>query len=327
MRLSIIIPCYNIADYVEECLSSVDKQIIDKYQHHVEVIVINDGSNDNTLTVIEKFISTTSNRFILIDQENQGLSMARNNALEIATGDYLAFLDGDDIWFANTLENILSAVQSQKADIIELDACRFSGLSVQFDHKIYANYFANTRNSTITEIKQAAFTLGMWFAWSRVFSKEIWGNHRFPRNRCYEDMYVIPQIYIQANSITRIDSVCYGYRVNPQSITSMPHVRHLDDLQVLLEQISEELSALAQEQTLVRQLKYNQLFNGLLVYMSILFHFPNNNNAQNFFGYTLKQLYQNNLWQKQPYYLRLKLKYAKYFNLFKKLYIYFRGWF
>lgn len=325
MRLSIIVPCYNIEDYVEECLLSVDKQIQAKYKNKVEVIVVNDGSSDNTLAVIENFLGATTNYFILIDQANQGLSMARNNAIDVATGDYLAFLDGDDVWFANTLENILSMMQSHPADIIELDACRFSGLPAQAGHRIYGDYFADTRNGTTVEIKKAAFKRGMWFAWSRVFSKALWGESRFPANRCYEDMYVIPQMYLQADFIARIDMLCYGYRVNPNSITSKPQSRHLEDLRTLLEQIHAELNTLTPEQQFTKHLKYQQLFNGLIAYMAILYHFSDNADAYGFFVDVREQLLQNDLWQNQSYFLRLKLKYAKYFNLAKRAVNFFRG--
>lgn len=113
-KVSIIIPAYNIEAYIEECLLSVLKQ---SYQN-IEVIVINDGSSDNTLTTIENVILSDS-RVRLISQSNAGVSVARNTGLDAATGDYVVFIDGDDWVEPNFVESIVSYALTTGADVIK----------------------------------------------------------------------------------------------------------------------------------------------------------------------------------------------------------------
>lgn len=99
--LSVIIPMYNVENYVEECLMSVSKQTYE----NLEIIVINDGSTDNSL-LIAKSYAKRDNRISIYDFENAGLSEARNRGVRIAQGDYIAFLDSDD-WVERDMYKIL----------------------------------------------------------------------------------------------------------------------------------------------------------------------------------------------------------------------------
>ena len=90
-KISVIIPVYNTEQYLKRCLDSIKENT---YQY-LEIICINDGSTDNSLEILEQYQKDDS-RFIIIDQKNSGVSKARNNGLEKATGDYIAFIDSDD---------------------------------------------------------------------------------------------------------------------------------------------------------------------------------------------------------------------------------------
>ncbi|MBJ8795230.1 glycosyltransferase [Citrobacter freundii] len=120
--LSVIIPCYNCQDYVYECLESVCCQI----DNSVEIIVINDGSTDNSFKEIERFVSNNTNKIIkLITQQNMGVSAARNTGIDVSSGKYLAFLDGDDLWDTSFWEKISPILQSDNIDLIEFNENRF----------------------------------------------------------------------------------------------------------------------------------------------------------------------------------------------------------
>lgn len=107
-RLSVIIPMYNVEEYVERCLSSLLNQDLDPDQY--EIICINDGSPDRSGEIVKNLMKSFSN-IQIIEQENQGVSVARNNGMEIATGKYLLFIDPDDYVEANSLQHVL-----EKAD-------------------------------------------------------------------------------------------------------------------------------------------------------------------------------------------------------------------
>ncbi|WP_314853272.1 glycosyltransferase family A protein, partial [uncultured Granulicatella sp.] len=100
--ISVIIPVYNVENYLEECLKSVQTQTYT----NIEVILVNDGSTDKSKLICERYCQENS-RFLLINQENQGLSAARNKGVEISTGEYIVFVDSDDIIKTNYLEKLM----------------------------------------------------------------------------------------------------------------------------------------------------------------------------------------------------------------------------
>ena len=102
-KLSIIIPVYNVENYVDTCIESLYKQGISEYEF--EVILINDGSTDNSLSIIQEYENKYSN-ITIISQKNQGLSTTRNNGIKLAKGEYLLFVDSDDLIIENILTHL-----------------------------------------------------------------------------------------------------------------------------------------------------------------------------------------------------------------------------
>jgi glycosyltransferase involved in cell wall biosynthesis len=117
MKLSIIIPVYNVEDYIEKCILSLEEQDIPSGDY--EIIVINDGSLDNSREVILKLVRQFDN-IILIDQENKGVSLARNAGIEKATGEYLLFIDPDDYVEANSFSRLIKAAEGNNAQVVFL---------------------------------------------------------------------------------------------------------------------------------------------------------------------------------------------------------------
>ncbi|HML34139.1 glycosyltransferase family 2 protein [Sporomusa sphaeroides] len=111
--ISIIVPAYNVAPEIGDCIRSVQKQ---SYPHW-ELIVVNDESKDNTAAIVEELIREDS-RIRLVNQKNGGVSKARNTGLNKATGKYIAFLDGDDMWEPTFLEELLTAKEKSNADMV-----------------------------------------------------------------------------------------------------------------------------------------------------------------------------------------------------------------
>lgn len=117
-QLSIIIPVYNVEKYIYECLESVFRQGLD--EDSFEVIIINDGTEDNSMNIIREFIASHSN-IIIIEQANQGLSIARNRGMNKATGDYILMLDSDDLLIDNSVKPLLKKALSTQVDMIITD--------------------------------------------------------------------------------------------------------------------------------------------------------------------------------------------------------------
>lgn len=118
--ISIIIPCYNQAQYIRECLGSVLMQTFKDY----EVIIVNDGSEDNSLELIQRYVDKYKN-FKLINQENKGVIFSRNNAIRQASGQYIYPLDADDKISPNCLEKLFEAIINNKGDIITSRVMKF----------------------------------------------------------------------------------------------------------------------------------------------------------------------------------------------------------
>lgn len=119
-KISVIIPCYNGEKYIERCLNSLIAQNSSLF----EVIIVNDGSTDNSEKLINRLIKNTPN-FHLINQKNTGVSVARNSGIKHACGEYISFVDSDDYVSSNYIEKLLSFIETNKAaDIIQFEAIR-----------------------------------------------------------------------------------------------------------------------------------------------------------------------------------------------------------
>ncbi|MEG1154420.1 MAG: glycosyltransferase [Acinetobacter sp.] len=224
--LSVIIPCYNCEQYIHDCLQSVCKQICNA----VEIIIINDGSTDNSLNIINNFSNNYKDKTIkVISQKNQGLSAARNAGITLASGNYLAFLDGDDLWAPSFWETIKNAIQNLDVDLIEFDAARFyDGNTEKRTTVSIVSMDGLSKTSSIRDLKET-FKKNEWFAWSRVYKKELFNTLRFPAGRNYEDIATIPFIYLASSKIRSIKKELLLYRVREGSITFTPSMKNIDD--------------------------------------------------------------------------------------------------
>ena len=112
-KVSVIIPVYNVEQYLSRCLDSVISQNF----NDMEIICINDGSKDASLRILEEYAGKDS-RIVIIDKKNAGVSAARNDGIAAAKGEYLAFLDGDDFWEADCLAKIYQEAEHNHSDIV-----------------------------------------------------------------------------------------------------------------------------------------------------------------------------------------------------------------
>lgn len=231
MLVSFIIPCYNTDKYVYECLKSVYNSISHEYHTLIELIVVNDGSSDNTEEEIFKFQRNYPELNVnYIKQVNLGVSTARNQGLEVSRGKYIAFLDSDDKWYPDLGSKVIQTLQLNDYDIIEFDANRFK---YKDDNKsqpsLYNNYFAQSFNS-IESKKIAVFQQSKWFVWSRIYKKNLLKERYFEVGRRYEDVLFTPLVYLDATSIKSLGLCIVGYRHNEEGITKNIIEKDVDDI-------------------------------------------------------------------------------------------------
>lgn len=200
MKLSIIIPVYDVEATLDRCIESVLNQHIDDF----EMILIDDGSPDNCPQKCDNW--ATSNVHIkVIHQQNQGLSAARNAGIDIAQGEYITFVDSDDYISTDTYAPLLDSIGS--ADIIEYPIAQRLSLPERTYHDIH-QYWLETKAYTHT------------YACNKIYRRSLFGEVRFPVGRFFEDAYVFPQLLGRSHTIVTTNRGCYHYCQNPQGITA-----------------------------------------------------------------------------------------------------------
>ena len=230
VNLSLIVPVYNVENYIIECLNSIVKII--PSDGSTEVIIINDGSPDNSINLIENYIlnlnDNIKNNFHIFSQENRGLSGARNTGIDNAKGRYLAFLDSDDVLQGDFFNDILAIIKKHNPDIVEFRAFRFDdkGNTSNFLPKLFDDGFYNLDQ----KIWKKLCNRSAWFSCLRVFNKNLFDDIKFPEGKNYEDAYTTPYIYLKAKNIYFCDNEYLGYRINPNGITATKSIKNINDI-------------------------------------------------------------------------------------------------
>ena len=221
--ISVIVPVHNVEEYLEECLESIRKQT---YQD-IEVILVNDGSTDGSQAICEHFCQTDK-RFRLINQENQGQSVARNRGVKESVGQFIMFVDSDDVINTNVLEVLLPYMKTD-VDIVE---CRMTRKKEEF--------FLNKTSTIVFEgnSKEAilnciAFKEVKYCAFKKLYRREIVEKIPFLEGYIYEDVFTGINYLKHIRKIVVIDYIGYYYRVRPNStMTKTFHEKNLDIFRV-----------------------------------------------------------------------------------------------
>lgn len=213
--VSIIVPCYNQAQYLEEALQSVLKQTYT----HWECIIVNDGSPDNTEEIGNKWVAKDS-RFVYLKKENGGLSSARNLGLENAHGDYIQFLDSDDYIVRTKLELSLQQLDSNKSEKTKVVVSNF---------RMFVNTPENTSDPYCNLNSQLLNFENLLYQWDELFTipihcglfdSSLFKNFRFPKKiKAKEDWVMWVSIFYKDCKAIFINEPLVLYRKNPDSMT------------------------------------------------------------------------------------------------------------
>jgi glycosyltransferase involved in cell wall biosynthesis len=239
MKLSIVIAAYNVDKYIEQCLLSV----LDQIDNNAEVIIINDGSYDNTKEIITYVNDKYSHKNIIIHNKiNSGISDVRNIGASLSKGEYITFLDGDDIWSEEYYSSIMNVIEFKDYDLVEYNAFKFTKNKEKIDSyiNIIGDYKGPLDNDKFNRLK-VVFENSNWFAWARIYKKELITAIKFPVGRRFEDLCIMPLLYLKAKSIYSINKALIGYRQNEESITRNIKYSDIDDVHFALKKwFSEE---------------------------------------------------------------------------------------
>lgn len=202
MKISVIVAAYNVEKYIEECLLS----ILNQTYTNIELIVVNDGSTDNTKSILEQYALMYKN-ITVIHKKNGGLSSARNVGIEIATGEYLSFIDGDDYIKEDMYETLINLIESYQCDIA------ICGVIRKYENN---EIFSDTGKILLMDKNEALKKLIESrvihdYAVNKIYKKSLFKEIKYPEGKIYEDVFTTYKTFSQCSNIVYIDTPKYYY--------------------------------------------------------------------------------------------------------------------
>ncbi len=231
--ISVIVPIYNNENHLKRCINSL---ITQTYQN-IEILLIDDGSTDNSLNVCKEYIKKDT-RIILYHQDYLGVSEARNKGLELSKGDYIIFLDGDDEAHPDYVKKLYDTLVQNDLDIAVGCLLRIrNGQPVNKGAVTDSIQVFNGKN-----IQMKTFERNRYFymvVCGKLFKKGLFEDLKFPKDRINEDESLIYQLYWKSTKIGVIDDYLYFYHFNGESITEKKYnIHRLDGFYMLEEKFA-----------------------------------------------------------------------------------------
>lgn len=210
--ISVIVPIYNVENYLVKCIES----IINQTYSNLEIILVDDGSPDNCHIICNEYAKKDS-RIKVIHKKNGGLSDARNAGLEIATGEYISFIDSDDWIYKDMYTDLIDLIKNHDADISSCSVYKFYendkfnlDYDKEFNIKIYSNEDALRSLIREEEIKQTV--------WNKIYKRNIIDDIKFEIGKIHEDEYWTYQVIGNSKRVVHIDKPMYYYLQRENSI-------------------------------------------------------------------------------------------------------------
>lgn len=215
-KISVIIPIYNVEKFLPRCLDSV---INSNYQN-LEIILVDDGSTDSCSQICENYKKKDS-RIKVIHKSNGGLSDARNKGIDIATGEYISFVDSDDAVDEDMFSYLLKLLLDNKCDISVCNYITFSTIELPSTQ-------VNKRDNIIVYNREEALNILLKgnishsdYAWNKLYKKELFESIRYPKGRKMEDIGTTYKLYYKAKNIVIGDAIKYFYYQRENSILGL----------------------------------------------------------------------------------------------------------
>jgi glycosyltransferase involved in cell wall biosynthesis len=222
-KISVIVPVYKVEAYLKTCVNSIQNQTFQK----LEIILVDDGSPDNSGKICDELAKNDS-RIKVIHKKNGGLSNARNEALKIATGDYIGFVDSDDCIIPEFYEYLYSLIKKHNTDISQGNFLRISSEYINDVTNIIAR--ENEKQNIIEKVYTNKEALDILYdikedpyvqevvVWNKLYKKEIFENITFKEGKLHEDEFTTHKILYNANNIVVSTKYIYGYMQTKNSI-------------------------------------------------------------------------------------------------------------
>lgn len=224
VSVSVIVPVYNVEKYLDECLSSLVNQTLSE----LEIIVVNDGTKDNSQSIIDHYVKQYPNKVVSLIKENGGLGDARNYGIPYAKGEYIGFVDSDDIVHLEMVEKMFNKAKLEDSDLVLCDLEYFYETSSE---KMVKEGLVQIEN---IDVNKTVF-LSPLFAWNKLYRKSLFieSGLKYPIGLWYEDIPVTVPFFTLAKKISYVHETLIYYRQRSTSIMGSvdnPKVKDIFDI-------------------------------------------------------------------------------------------------
>lgn len=215
-KVSFVVPAFNAQNYISKCIDSIENQTYKT----IEVIIVNDGSTDDTLKICQS-LSNKYKNIKIIDKKNEGPSIARKFGIKQASGEYVSFVDSDDTIERDTIQLLLNVLEENEADIVEC------GYNIIDEHgqmleskEMKPEIICKAENCVGAYIKQKNTTN---FLWNKLYKKELFEQVEFKNFYASEDSSILLQLFSRCNKIVKIKNCLYNYVQTATSLCRKPY--------------------------------------------------------------------------------------------------------
>jgi glycosyltransferase involved in cell wall biosynthesis len=235
-KISVVIPIYNVEKYLEKCLIS----IVNQTYSNIQIILVNDGSTDTSLTICENYEKVDS-RIMIINKNNGGLSSARNVGIKHSTGDFITFIDSDDYISKNYIMNLLKTMHHTNSDIA------ISNFALVYETVKQSEERENLNNTYIKYNAEEALKelfLQKKFdnsAWGKLYKIELFENISYPEGKLYEDLPITYRLIMKSESIGYTNTNDYFYLQRNNSIQNMKFNEQKLDVILFVDQMVQDI--------------------------------------------------------------------------------------
>lgn len=259
--ISIIVPVYNVENYLAKCLDSLVNQT---YQN-IEILVVNDGSKDSSEKIIQDYAQKFPEKIRAFNKKNGGLSDARNFGIDHATGDYIGFVDSDDYITETMFEEMLNLALKHQAEMV---ICNIQKVDEHGNVTQKLTQIPNMPEKIDLETHFSVFSDLSYFACNKLFKKELFKDKRFKKGAHYEDIQLVPQLLLECKTLAQTQTYHYQYLERTDSISKTHTEKGLDILNAVKD--VEVFFQKSQYSTKLKELKNFQILEGVYTFLAYL---------------------------------------------------------
>ncbi|WP_353148423.1 glycosyltransferase [Chryseobacterium sp.] len=260
-KVSIIVPVYNVENYLTKCLDSLVNQTL----REIEIIVVNDGSKDGSGEIIRNYTQKFPEKIKAFTKENGGLSDARNYGIDKATGQYIGFVDSDDFVMPEMFEEMFLLAEKHQTKMV---VCNIQKVDETGKVTQKLTQIPNMPEIINLENNFSVFSDLSYFACNKLFKKELFDQKRFKKGMHFEDIQLIPQLLLECKTIAQTQNFYYQYLERTDSISKTHTEKGLDMLKAVAD--VEKAFGKSGYASRKKELKNFQIFEGIYSFLAYL---------------------------------------------------------